>query len=266
MATIDSSLVRILAETDELFFPVRDWDQPRNVSGIYERRQEFLQAGLPHAAGGTGAERIAAHRAADTLEQSGFVVFHRTNGKRSHVRLLPEKYWELRFWSLLPGERELSFVVAGIQANVARGCVYANTTFVPEWALIGQYERVTKAAKQRVVALMEAATPGLVFGWLDSDSTVDGAVYYRVTDAGEQHFTNWSGPTFTPPAYDPKLAEETAEQYIVACREARLTLARLKGQPNNLAVSLNCGLDPDPDTACEPIIDRRGKFRMVTST
>ena len=50
-------LIDLLAETDALWAPIRDWRDNHRVVAIAERREQFRRAGLPIRVGGNTAER-----------------------------------------------------------------------------------------------------------------------------------------------------------------------------------------------------------------
>ena len=123
--------INLLAETDATFEPTRDWSNPPNVVAIIERRGDFHRFGLPIPKGGCSS--TARTRFADQMggvERSGRVIFHRTNGTRTHWRLSDAGDWRLR--SLATGWRFADVVTAMLALQELSDCGCTNGNHVPD--------------------------------------------------------------------------------------------------------------------------------------
>jgi hypothetical protein len=95
-------LIRILAETDALFRPLRDPRSPnwRTVCGM---RVCYASAGLPWHVGGADAERKAGQRELDELRAARLAVTTATADRTSHVKLTARGDAVARRLADLPG-------------------------------------------------------------------------------------------------------------------------------------------------------------------
>ena len=127
-------LIELLAATDAIFSPIRDWSDNGRVVAILERREVFRRAGLPIRLGGVGeAERKKTERFLDEIEQSGAVEVFRSSGKRSHWKLANEADWKIRrlcLWSDFP---EMLNVMLALREYEQMGCT--NAGHVGDWML-----------------------------------------------------------------------------------------------------------------------------------
>jgi len=236
--TKDDSLVSLLAKTDVLFAPFRQWE-PRNASAVVDRQIAYRTIGLPYSAGGDPNERQRAKAAADALESEGKVIFIRNQyGVRIGWRLADREIWRLRHLCLLDGEVELIRVMAAMLENFAVRHVRPNTGFVPEATLAGT------ATKSNLLRIEEALTPGLVLGLVEAATDTQGRVFYAITTKGHQFTTGWQRPSFTPPRYNAKRSKEAAVEYLRQSQIARRELESLRGDSGHVVIPLAAGCGP----------------------
>lgn len=171
-------LVRVLAATDAVFWPVRraEWEHPRPAA-IYAARQSFRR-GVIVSSPGTAAERKSAERLTDALIQAGLLKARR-RGRGRFLRLMDAAEDRLRQRCGLPGLWLSYETVRRIRES-----------WTPETEL--NDGRGWGDGRSRELAFVELLMlPSLVRGYAESCSTIRGHVYYRrMADPPE-----WPEPT-----------------------------------------------------------------------
>ena len=78
----------VLGQSDALFSPQRGRVANRIEAAIQEQRNRFAIIGMPiPKVIGNEAEQKQRERELDKIEQTGFVIFHRSLGRRTRWRL-----------------------------------------------------------------------------------------------------------------------------------------------------------------------------------
>ena len=94
-------LIQLLAESDTLWRPTREWEDNSRAVAIMERRQQFLKYGMPFQhGGGDDAARKSAERLATELEKLPDVIFRRRKGKRVFWKLSDAGDWKMRAFAV----------------------------------------------------------------------------------------------------------------------------------------------------------------------
>jgi hypothetical protein len=252
---IAPQLIELLAKTDALLAPCRCMP-PVAVAGVVERREEYHRRGIPmFAGGGSGADRVAAHRQANEWERSGIVRFSRRKGVRAFWRLSDSEDWRLRFWAMLPGEPEMVFALQALRSHIAAGHTYRETSrSVPETALAG--EPLTKAT---ICGVEDVLAPAFSRGFADSQADTVGLIWYTLTEAGERFLDDWKAPVFKPPVKaSSRIMNETGDAYVESLRAALVDRKAWRGEPGHVAIPLSCGFFPRKPPGCRPIVDAKG--------
>ncbi len=175
-------LINLLAETDAIFSPIRDWSNSSRITAVMDLRRDFHLRGLPvpKAAGG---DRKRLERERDRLEKTGLVRFHRINGRRAFWKLSDSTDWFLRRLCMLSDFTEAVTVMVAVDSLTDMH--HTNGEIVPDWslALAPNENRQTAKARDKVARVAELALPALCRGWLTSWSDYRGANGYRIPDA-----------------------------------------------------------------------------------
>jgi hypothetical protein len=239
-------LIELLAATDALFQPIRDWRNNRYAAAIVEARRRFTREGLAYRSGGDPGERKAKERAADAWERAGMVTFHRSRGKRSHWRLTDTADWMMRRLATFGDFPEMLTAMLAIDRH-ERMPHEARMNWVPEWWLTGaNYDEAD--AQLRWTTVQEILAPALCRGLVEAWSDCHGRTAYQLTDRGREFLAGPAVPSIDWPEYDTK----ANDLYLAAFDRATADLKRLTSQPNHVAVRLSAGLWPC-DTAAAKI-------------
>lgn len=187
MSGIEELLIRLLAETDAAFCPMRLWSRPI-PSVIYERRRDFHAFGLPWRSGGSDEpERRRLSRTLQALVDARLAVAHRPRGLKTLFSRLTDGGDETaRRLARLPG---IDAAVASLGALVALqdhpwsaagdgGCAA-----IPETLLTG-CDYGADGVKEALLTVEVMALPALCRGWIESNSDLAGHVYYWPTERG----------------------------------------------------------------------------------
>jgi hypothetical protein len=192
MDSRDETLLAILAKTDAVFWPIRNHDTPGRRA-FYERRRAFLSAGLPWASGAASeAGRKAAQRELDALRAEGLVKTYNPRGARTlGVRLtgtaddclrrklgLATYADALGFLDELYRRREDPDGFDGIGTGTGGGLPWSS-----EQALTG-IRWGDNDKRVYYVLLTEDLLPLLWRGLVESNSSVQGHVWYGLTAEG----------------------------------------------------------------------------------
>lgn len=196
----DSILIRLLARTDAVWFPLRSWDRRPFPTVLYEHRRDFA-SGLPWSSGGASAtERKRIERDLAALAEAGLVSISRQGERAAFVKLTDAADWYTRALCDLAGITETLALMAKLAALAARGyCAVssgkASSLTVPEWALTPQREKLlnrplTPKDRDALFTIEETFAPAVCRGWVRSVCTVRGACWYTLTDSGIEALCN----------------------------------------------------------------------------
>ena len=258
---MDKQLIILLAEIDALWAPIRgEWPSP-GPNAILERREDFSKLGLPiPRGGGDAADRKRFEREIDRLEKSGRVIFHRTNGRRTHYRLSDMADWQLRRQATGSDYPEMHTAMIALQALEDAG--YTNRGMVSEWGLAiapgddGLSDEAKMAALRVEDILLAALTRGLVRSW----SSGYGANVYHLSDEGREFLKHPAEPEVDWPEY----CGESFEHYFSAREEGKVSRHLWKPtHTNNVCIPLNEGDWPGEEDRCgiPAIFDRYNEVR-----
>jgi hypothetical protein len=166
-------MIRILAATDAVWLPLRDWSGPRPTNTA-EARRLFRRAGVAWLFGGTEQERKEAQRAIEAMAKIGAVVVRRpSKTKAICVRLSDEAEATTRAKCRLPGLRDSWLAAREIEK---RG---GGEQWVSEFAMSKRDEWPSGQMAIEYMSLW-ALSRELV----ESNSTIKGEVRYRLTPRG----------------------------------------------------------------------------------
>ena len=189
-------LIRAWAATCALWRPMVLWDfkTPRNT---YFARRRFRQRGIPWASGkADDSERQAASRALAGVD-SGLLIVTRRGGRTCYVRL--SEAGEVRAAALV-GQPDLAANLAemrrlaALDGDPAELVGFFQGGIAEDW-LLGWVDKASGPKdKQEFLAgvggLTDRLLLALVRGWVESNSSGDNRVYYRLTDSGRQALDN----------------------------------------------------------------------------
>ena len=259
MKTECNPVIELLAATDALWEPIRDWTDNHRICGLLERREQFRRCGLPvELGGGDAAARKSQERRLDQIETSGLVIFSRRHGKRAFWRLTDQADWALRrlcTWSDYP---ECLVLMTAVQAHT--DCGYTNTGCVPEWRLaVGPHngDGWTDQEKNKIIELEWIAAPSLSRGWLAAWSDGNGSSGYRLTKSGRRFLKSPASPEIEWPAY----SSDANDAYLAALKVARESLRSIASQGSGVAVLLSAGTWPQESKAAPipPVVGKDGR-------
>ena len=227
----DSILVTILAATDAVFLPDRDpLLRPRHAV-IYERRRDFAHSGVPWTSemvlpGMDDAGRKRVQRALEELALDGQVVTFQPKGAKTlGVRLSDVGEERARALAGLPATGAalaLLGQLSDLERTDAAGA-FQGHVWLPETALAG-VRWGDNERRHALVELEEKLLPGLVRGWIESNCTVHGHCWYRLTDAGRKRIGKTAAASTCPPAK----SEEARRDYYQRVRMEFQALAAAK--------------------------------------
>jgi DNA-binding transcriptional ArsR family regulator len=254
-------LIKILAETDATFEPVRDETNSRHLAGIWDRRKKYFARGLPIGIGGTELERKQFERHLDALERGGAVKCSRENGRRGFWKLADETEWPVRRLATGSDLPELLVLLLAVQAHQDAG--FTNQEFVPEWSLaFGSRVPSGETYVGGILHVQDVAAPGLCRGFLTSCGDFHTHTGYHITTAGRDFLDN---PQI--PGEWPEWEKCWADSYFGALSTARESVKTITGRDNCLTTRLGCGSWPgDEDRPPIPsVLLRSGKVRSAPS-
>ena len=252
---IEKILIGILAESDVIHEPIRNWADLQQVSAIAELRRDFRQFGLPLARLGLDSvARKKVEQLRDLLEKSGAAIFHRTLGRRSHWRLSDATDWRIR--SIATGWRFSDCLTALLALRELTDCGCTNGKHVGDWHLA---DATVKKNADRIHDVASILVPAAVRGWVSNWSDGQGRTGYRLTSAGRKFLDQ----PIKPPVetdFEPAMGRT----YLKAFDSAFKTLARLKPRHES-CVPIPLPAGDWPDSACRKhipaIFDSRGNVR-----
>ncbi len=185
MNETDEQLIRILAQTDAIFRPMRaaDWTPPA-PSNIWEARQRFSEGGVTSSTGGGGeARRKASQRTVDELASTGLLVLC-GDKRRVGVRLTEAGEVGVRSLCGLPGLDESHRVLRQIielSAKADDGQSLCREFWL--WG-VSNYSGDTKADANEAWEISLLLASSLCRGWIESSSDIHGRACYSATKAG----------------------------------------------------------------------------------
>ena len=257
---MQTQLISLLAETDSVFEPTRSWSNPSQISAVMDRRKDFHRRGLSLPRHGDGSDHKRVERERDKLEKTKLVVFHRTNGRRSHWKLSNSTDWFLRRLATWSDFSEAVTILVAVDSLTDDH--HTNGRHVADWALALQPgdDGQSVEACDKVAHVGELALPALCRGWLSSWSDIRGANGYAITNAGKAFLASPKAPDLDWPDY----SSRSNDIYLEALSAARKNLAATKPIAGEaLAIPLSCGDWPGDETRLgQPaIFDSAGKVR-----
>ena len=261
MKTECNPLIELLAATDALWEPIRDWTDNHRICGLLERRERFQKYGLPvELGGGDAAARKSQERRLDEIEKTKLVVFSRRAGKRAFWRLTDSADWKLRRLCQWSDWDEMLTLMFAVRAHA--DCGYTNAGCVPDWRLaVGPHngDGWTDQEKNKIIELEWIALPCLARAWLSAWSDCKGANGYRITDSGRRFLANPKALAIEWPAY----SSDANDDYLAALKSARESLRSIAGSESGIAIPVSCGTWPaESEAALIPgIFDGDGNVR-----
>lgn len=263
---LDKVLIRLLADTDAVFTPLRGRCDIRLAGCLLDARADFRRWGLPLRRGGGDAERKSHERELDRLEKSGAVIFHRRSGFRVAWKLSDTADWITRHMVTPHGFSEMLVVMFAIREHSDAG--HHNHGHVGDWHLaLPAGDRLGAASCVRVAQVGDMAAAALARGYLSSWADGNGALGYRLTPEGREFLDDPKPPAIDWPKFDePRWTAATA-MYEARLAESIESLRMVKAAPRGLAIPLSCGDWPRRSTrpTCPPVFCRSGKVRSPES-
>lgn len=187
-------LIRLLAQTDALFIPLRDPSDPC-WSHVWERRGTFHKSGIAWRAGGTETARKSAERQLQELAKAKLVRIFRAGGRAVSVKLTPRGDAVGRDLAHL---RPIDMAVELVQemhslrddpessADTGDSCHDNDHPWLPETAFTYP-DRGVGWGDGNTLALIDVnhrmALP-MVLGWVESLCSTTRHVRYRLLPAG----------------------------------------------------------------------------------
>ena len=221
-------IVGILADTDAVFAPNRKWKRPRPTV-IYEHRRDYAAGGVPWRSDAHDeAGRKAAQRQLEALCGEGLVKTYRPKRvKTLGVKLTEAGEALARAVCALPDvERSIGGVMHAAMAmdTPEAGMNWDGRIWIPETLLAGvSYERCAADVEERckLFEFAEVLYPAMNRGWIISNSSIQGHVWYSPTPAGlamldAEHAKPDPPADAQPPADDDEdpFIQEAADYYL----------------------------------------------------
>jgi len=207
----DAILVRVLAQTDALRLPVRNW-KSKASAGRLAGLELLASKGVPFRinAAGDEAGRKRGERDLVSLADRGLLNLVRGKAKWPHVRLTPSAEARARALCDLPDRRVGRMVLAAVAARTDREPLTFDRRYLAETALNGDRGWGFDASDADRRGLSDTELdylPAAAAGWLWADSDIEGHGYYHVLPAGWAELDN---PTADPPVGRLPSADEDA--------------------------------------------------------
>jgi len=223
MTDLQRLAVEILAATDVLFTPFRDWGQLSDgtpvATAIRERRRDYFASGLPlFSAGANAAERQAHGRNLDTLRRRGILEI-RGRSRTRGLRLTTAGEARLR---ALVGTYSLQRPQPWLLLELIDTL---GPSHVLEFDLV-TIDRQHQCTLVELVLVELFAQPMLCRDWLRSHTDLRGRVGYLLTDQGRAALA--AGPPDAPDDL-PECDEAAVEVYDQHFR--RMLAERSEWQP-----------------------------------
>lgn len=163
----DNILLHLLTFADAIFLPHRKWKLPDDLPTVlYEHRRDYSAKGvlfsLNSIAGTDSDVQKRYERVFKDLVDDGLVYSYKNTSKATRAKLTVKGYQTARYMAGLPTIGETAAFMVKLKAS---------------WmAEISLFEFFTEREE-----LWELLSPGLTFGAIESNSTSQGLVYYRLT-------------------------------------------------------------------------------------
>ena len=250
---MQSLMIRLLAETDSIFEPIRSWKNPANVIAIVERRDDFRHIGLPiPKTGGDGTARQRFSRWLDSVEKGGRIIFHRNCGKRTHWRLSTGSDWRLR--SVCTAWKFVDCLCAMLVLRELADAGITNGQHVGDWLIASDHPQENN---DRIFDLEAIFAPALCRGWVTSWSDGQGKTGYHLRDAGRAFLDTWRKPP-TETDFEPT----KGALYLKSHAEERKNIQTLKPRRiGTLPIPLPSGDWPSRPVGVPAVFDAAGKVR-----
>ena len=253
---IEKILIELLAQSDAIFEPIRDWQNTKRVLACLELRDDFHRFGLPLPKLGLDfGERKRVEQLRDRLEKLGAVIFHRTLGRRTHWKLVDKTDWRLRGIATGYGFRDCLTAMLLLQALTDAGCV--NGRYVGDWHIAG----VTASDKtaDRIHTVASVLVPAMVRGWVSNWSDGDGRTGYRLTSAGREFLDQ---PLKQP--VEAPFEAAMGNLYLASFDSAFKNLATLKPRHESaIPIPLSAGDWPGPADGIPSLFTSTGEVRRA---
>ena len=252
---IEKILIGILAESDVIHEPIRDWTGTRRVAAIAELRADFRQFGLPLARLGLDSvARKKVEQLRDLLEKSGAAIFHRTLGRRSHWRLSDATDWRIR--SIATGYGYFDCLAGLLALRELTDCGCTNGKHVGDWHIAGGVTAPSKNA-DRIHDVASILAPAMARGWATNWSDIQGRNGYRLTASGRAFLDQPIKPPVET-TFEPAMGKA----YLAAFDSAFKNLARLKPRHEScVPIPLPAGDWSTRPKGIPAVFDSQGKIR-----
>lgn len=189
LTTHDSILVSLLAATDAIWLPSREWHENYvlnpAVTNSYELRKQFRESGIAWASGeSTEAGRKEKQRALEELARGGLITIAKPNlSKTLFVRLAAGAYDRTRRQCGLSGF-EVGFLMLKLVAHFSvRPATVMQHIYVPETTL-NNGRGWGDENQNELFGVSQRALPAFVAAWLNTNCDAERHIYYTVTPAG----------------------------------------------------------------------------------
>ena len=189
MSDAEALLVTILADVDVIHTPRRFHNLSLDAWVLLDERQRaYAEHGVPWASGGTSErDRKTQQRNLEALAEQGFVVAHRSAGRTVGIRLTPKGDQHARALANLPDMVEafphLRRMVRLQQKGFDAEWSDRFQGWLPETLLTG-CEWGAPASREPFGKLQAEVLPVIIRGWLRTNSSVKGHLWYYPTAAG----------------------------------------------------------------------------------
>ncbi len=189
MNETDHLLIRILASTDALWLPNRDYSNRRGAC-IWEHRQAYRATGVRWASeGGSDAGRQAGGRLLSATTRAGLLVTARPrNTKTIGAKLTDAGEARARALAGLPGLADALHTMRVLESFEDHPEAVADSRLVPETIVAGVDARWhgldTPEDRRPLVVVENLLLPALSRGWVEAQSDMQRRVYYAMTDRG----------------------------------------------------------------------------------
>jgi hypothetical protein len=223
-------LLGILADTDSVFMPNRNWTGHRGAV-LYERRRDYATAGVPWKSDALDeAGRKAAQRELEALADAGLVkTFRPKRVKTLGVKLADEGEALARAWCGLPDvELAIGMMLQAALLNddPETGATGDGRVWIPETWLAGvSYGQTAEPqARLKLAAVADKMLPALARGWVVSNSSVRGHVWYAITPDGWTKLEAVQEETDWQPARPAERDPEAPDYYLARVKYNRACL------------------------------------------
>lgn len=208
MKATDEILIRLLALTDAVWLPCRQWNGSAQ-SNRYLARCDYARTGVPWGSGrSTAAGWKAAERALSELGSKGLLSVSRPRGAKAlYAKLTEAGEVRAREMTGLPGLCAAWWAVLELSKHAKRpgDARLLTDVWVTEIAL-GEVQYGEPTCRAELMLAENMLLPALIRQHVESNSDVQGHVCYRLTPAG------WAWLDAGEPAADDDRAEPDARE------------------------------------------------------